>query len=209
MEPQDIVQAVHSSTVTVKNWLDGTDKKSDEVIANLSAAINLLYNTLGILCPLPVLPVPSTILPVIATTLKPKVLASLLGIGEALSLAKDHLSIWKDTRLTNKKEVGIIDGTAVKGWLRDDEKLLMRLVGLVLRSLDTVPKIRPEFPGTGFGDIIRNETVKEFWRDEIGEEVKFLKYSGQLPVLIGFVGCLCAEEHVLCCPPKMDERRYR
>lgn len=69
--------------------------------------------------------------------------------------------------------MGIVDRAVVRQWLREDEKLLMRLLGIILGSLDTLPRIKPGFPGTGFEDIVRNESVREFWRNEFGEQVSF------------------------------------
>lgn len=170
MDAHSIVQSVHSTTVTVKNWLDGTDK-SDKHIADLSAAVNLVYNALGTIAPLPVLPLIPTPLPIIAKRLDSKVLASLLGIGEALSRIKDHLSVWKDTRMTTKHEVGSIDRANLRDWLRKDERLLMYLVSTVLQSLKTVPKIKHSISGVSFQDTVENEDVREFWKKQIGEDV--------------------------------------
>jgi len=61
--------------------------------------------------------------------------------------------------------------------LEKDEKLLRRLVFVVLRSLETVPRIDPSFPGTSFSDTTHNEDVRKFWSEEFGEDVLFVPHA--------------------------------
>jgi hypothetical protein len=50
--------------------------------------------------------------------------AALLGIAEVLSRIKDHLSLWKDKRMSANKILGFLNPSSVIDDLRDDARLL-------------------------------------------------------------------------------------
>lgn len=168
--PLTIVTSILSAVIAVQTCLSQEDKK-DVAIVNLSTTVDLVFDILE--------PLQDERL---AKTLDSNVILCLLAIGDALGRIQDHISIWKDQGIPQNGLLrrGCTSHSGILEYLRDDRQRLKQLVVVVTLALQlscliderSKMSLVQNSPGTSSLESIQNPDVKNFWRTEIGGEVR-------------------------------------
>ena len=176
MDPLSALMAVLSLTGAIKTWLDNNKKKNDS-IRDLSTSVNLIHTVLS--------PLQDEAK---AKHLNPSVGAALLGIAEVLSRIKDHLSLWKDKRMSANKILGFLNPSSVIDDLRDDARLLSQhllttsFALQVANFLAECNKIEGPLSKSHARNIIKNAEVADFWRVMVGENVRLIGFLSSFAI---------------------------